>query len=311
MFTEQKDEAEILSQSRYDLDNKILTKEEITLIKNLAKEKRVDYGIAPIGVNIFRLVREKEPNLYFEREAFDNKDLDALIYLPKPNKDLAFIILNSNQPLLNQVFATAHEYYHYIKDLEEIRFNPRVCSLSSLKEKIDQKASRFAAEFLLPDEALRIEIQKWLDQLMKDLKEVKFTDVAILCYALTIKYGMPLKAVLFRLHEENCIGDISNYLFNFDFLKRIFVEYEHKYSSQAREFMSAENSYIEEVMYDHMLKAYEFGYITFDTLKNDLVTLKLKTKMLDELEPSENGLEDEEPDPDLKANLIQKLHGQV
>lgn len=112
------------SQSRYDFNPNALSPEEIQQVKQLAVEKRSEYGIAPIGTDIFIYIRDREQNLYFETEVFENKELDAMIYLPNPNKESAFIILNSGQPLLNQIFATAHEYYHYLKDLDSIRRNP-------------------------------------------------------------------------------------------------------------------------------------------------------------------------------------------
>ena len=57
-----KEKGELFSQNRYDFDPKILDKEDIKEIKGLVKEKRVDYGIAPIGTDIFSFIRQKEPN---------------------------------------------------------------------------------------------------------------------------------------------------------------------------------------------------------------------------------------------------------
>lgn len=221
---------------------------------------------------------------------------------------MAFIILNSNQPLLNQVFATAHEYYHYIKDLEEIRNNPRICSLSSSKDKSEQKASRFAAELLLPDEALRIYVERFEDLIKRELKNAKFPDIAALCYALTINYCIPLKAVMFRLYEENYSGEIINYLSNYEFLKKIFTELNYRWSKQAKELMNSDNAYIEEIIYDLMGKAYEGGFVSSEILKKDIISLNLRQDFLGFIEKDNND-EYEDISVDIRDCLLKKLNG--
>lgn len=302
-----KEKGELFSQNRYDFDPKILDKEDIKEIKGLVKEKRVDYGIAPIGTDIFSFIRQKEPNIFFEKEQFSNK-LDALIYLPNPNKDLGFIILNSNQPLINQVFATAHEYYHYIKDLDEIRTNPRVCSLESMKNKNEQKASRFAAEFLLPDEALRINVEEWSGIFNMDWKKNDLIHWSIFCCKVAIRYCIPLKALLYRLCEEGYINDISKYLSNYAFIKRIFNELSIRYIDKAKELMDTKNIYVEEIMYDLIPKAYNCGYVGLETVEKDLAILGLEKDLLKQLEENDNIVEDEDINPKLKSKLLAKLN---
>lgn len=298
------------SQVRYDFDPKALSRKEINKIKELAREKRADYGIAPIGVNIFRYISEKENNLFFEKEPFDNKDLDALIYMPNTNNNMAFIIINSSQSLMNQIFATAHEYYHFVKDFEDIKFSPRACSMSNLKEKNEQKASRFAAEFLLPDEALNIHVNKWLEFIKKDnAKDASLHQMAILCYLLTIKFGLPLKAVLFRLYEEGYIDEVGLYLSNYGFLKGVLREAKTKFSKQAKELLSSENPYIDDIMYAIIPKAFEQGYVSLDKLEKEIKLLNLdKDNFRDILENVQED-EEEEISEEHKNKLLRKLHG--
>lgn len=261
-------------QERYDFKPNNLTGDEILEIKNLAREKRSSYGMAPISTNIFAYLKETNSNLYFETEPFDNSDLDALIYVPNIASEATFVIINSKQPLLNQIFAVAHEYYHYLRDLTEIRVNPRACSLSKLDEKTEQKASRFAAEFLLPTDALRIDYDNWSNAIKK---KVGFPEMATISYLLSVKYGMPLKATLFRLLEEDYIKqkDFSTYHENYSFLKTLFQEIVIKHNKKYAELLGNENPYLEETMYEIMTKVYNAGNISIDRLEKDIEDLSL------------------------------------
>lgn len=296
------------SQKRYDFEPNALTRQDIMDIKKLAREKRSDYNIAPIGTGIFNYICERENNLYFEKECFDNKDLDALIYFPDANRDIAYIVINSNQPLMNQIFAAAHEYYHFLKDFEEIRRKPQVCSLSSLKNINEQKASRFAAEFLLPGEALNRFVEKYLVLMKrKELRELE--DVAAVCYYLSITFGMPLKAVLFRLCEEGYLKDIGSYITNYDFIKRSFQEIKWSNSKQAEELLNNDNPFIEEIMYRLIPGAYERGYVSLDVMKRDIEILGLDSNVFSDILDRQEAEEDEdEIADDLILNLSAKLN---
>ena len=82
--------------------------------------------------------------------------------MPTTGKDCAYIILNVNKPLINQIFTAAHEFYHYIKDYKKFRETPYICDFNKLKDINEMCASRFAAELLLPEEALLREIKDYL-----------------------------------------------------------------------------------------------------------------------------------------------------
>ncbi|GAB4074783.1 hypothetical protein GCM10028778_22860 [Barrientosiimonas marina] len=300
------------SQSRYDFDPKKLTKTEINSIKKLAREKRADYGIAPIGTNIFDYINLQEKNIYFEKQSFHNPDLDGMIIVLPKSRDIAFIILNSSQPLLNQIFATAHEYYHYLVDLEGLKKTPHVCSLSQLNEKSEQKASRFAAEFLLPDEALNVMVDDWLSRINKNrISDTNITDLTLLSHRLTIKYGLPLKAVLYRLFEEEHITEDKFQLLisNYDFIKGAFKESQRVYKREVNQLIANENPYIDEIMYEKMPKAFDQGYVSLDKLKWDADQLSLDKERLDVdtdiTEDSDD--EDDEYLMDLKKYLNSQL----
>lgn len=119
-------------QKEYDFNTSSLTEEEVDEIKELAKEKRVNYALAPIGRKIFEWIREQNANLHFEFVDFQSEKIDGMLYVPESGADKAYIILNSNKPLINQIFATAHEYYHYVKDYMQIKEEPFVCNFNNL-----------------------------------------------------------------------------------------------------------------------------------------------------------------------------------
>ena len=306
----------LYSQNRYDFNPSLLTRVEIEAIKKLVREKRTDFGIAPIGKDIFRYLAEREQHLYFEAAPFNNDELDAVIYMPSPTNENVFIILNTNQPLLNQIFATAHEYYHYLTDIEEIRNNPRVCSLSYMKEKNEQRASRFAAEFLLPDEALRQTVAKWLTVVqISDPRDANILDVAALCYTLTIRYGIPLKAVIYRLYEEGYIQDISKYMENYQFIKQTFNKAMTVFGRDVEDLIQTDNPYIAEIMFELAPLAYRRGFKTFEQLEEDLAILQIDATVAlqDVIEAYAEGDEGEDNEsvltPEAKSALFNKLTG--
>lgn len=209
-------------QANYDFNTGSLTDQEIDDIKNLAKEKRVNYALAPIGEKIFDFISEQSPNIHFELVELDNVNIDGMLYIPKSGYDKAYIILNGKKPFINQIFAAAHEYYHYIKDYENIKDKPYICCLASLKNINEKKASRFAAEFLLPEDALRSELKHFKNNLcFHEKKEVEYAYISML---LTLKYQLPLKAVIYRLHEEGYIKNLNTFIKNYDFIKGLLMQ---------------------------------------------------------------------------------------
>lgn len=299
-------------QLRYDLESISLDHGEIQEVKALAREKRIDYGIAPIAMQIFSYLAGKEQNLFFESQAFDNPDFDAFIIWPDTHTDSAYIVLNSNQSLFNQIFATAHEYYHYLKDFEQLKRSPQICSLSQTEDKSDQKANRFAAEFLLPEAALKKEIEGFLLASGKmNLKDVEMGAIAVLSYILTVHYGMPLKAVLIRLFEEGYLKDIDSYLANYGFIKKVLSESNFRYKKQFKELLSSNNPYIEEKIYDVMLKAFEQGFVSLQQLAEDAECLRLDKGFVESNIDMDDSPEEQGFDDDLKKDLIEKIKSEA
>ena len=136
-----------------------------------------------------------------------------MLYVPTTGKDCAYIILNVNKPLINQIFTAAHEFYHYIKDYKKLEKRRISVILIKLKDINEMCASRFAAELLLPEEALLREIKDYLVNMkIPDTSKMTFHQYATLMIFLTVKYQMPLKAVIYRLAEEGYIKISKNIL---------------------------------------------------------------------------------------------------
>lgn len=269
-------------QTNYDFNTTSLEEEEIDEIKSLVKEKRVNYALAPIGEKIFNFIIEQNANINFELVKLNTTNVDGMLYIPESGNDKAYIILNGNKPFINQIFAAAHEYYHYIKDYELIKEKPYVCCLSSLLNINEKKASRFAAELLLPDEALRTEI-KYLKKKFNwsDKKKLSFEEYAFISILLTIKYQIPLKAVIYRLYEEKFIENINKFVADYDVIKKVLMQVEIL-KDQVEYLYSAVNSSLEDnsILYQQIEVAYKSGFASRIEILNDAEKLKLNVDVI-------------------------------
>ena len=74
-----------------------------------------------------------------------------------------------------------------------------------------------------PEEALKREINDYCRRLnIKEVKTLDFAQIASFIIVMTVKYQMPLKAVIYRLAEEKYIGNVKEYIENYDFIKKFF-----------------------------------------------------------------------------------------
>lgn len=83
-------------QTEYDFNTTSLSLDEIDAIKKLAREKRVDYASAPMGIGIFDLIQKQSSDIRFELVSFESDKIDGMLYIPTTGKERAYIILNSN-----------------------------------------------------------------------------------------------------------------------------------------------------------------------------------------------------------------------
>ncbi len=129
----------------------MLSKLQIDEIRKLARDKRLSLGFVgetPIANDIFTILDKLNIILleYPIKTDGDRPAFSAAIMHSEEEEKLTFIGLNTADYFDNQVFAIAHELYHY--------YTKSGSHLSRLKDEersfIEVKANRFAAEFLLP-----------------------------------------------------------------------------------------------------------------------------------------------------------------
>ena len=285
-------------QNEYDFNTASLSLDEIAEIKKLAREKRVDYNLAPMGTGVFNWILKENSNIRFERVAFDSEKIDGMLYVP--TKERAYIILNSKKPLINQIFTAAHEYYHYIKDYQKFKEMPYICDFSMLQDVNEMKACRFAAELLLPEEALSREIQDYLRANNKSMKEMNFGDFGVLFIFLTIKYQMPLKAVIYRFYEEHYIDNIDAFIKNYEFIKKVLKEIKI-FRKHVDVLYNTENDYVlpYSSTYQDMEKAFITGNASRENILEDALRLELDVNVINDFLVEEDEAEDDDDDDEL------------
>jgi len=293
---DQKELFEQYYQVEYDFNTASLNADEIMEIKTLVREKRVDYALAPMGTGVFNWILNKNSNIRFELVPFESEKIDGMLYIPTSGKERAYIILNANKPLANQVFTAAHEFYHYIKDYQRFKEKPYICDFSMLKDVNEKKACRFAAELLLPEDALSHEIQEFCRMMhIKNVKQMDFNQIASLMIVLTVKYQMPLKAVIYRFAEEYDIDNVDKYIENYDFIKKVLLEIE-LFRKRVDELYNTENNYVipYSSSYQDMEKAYSTGNASKEDIIADATKLGLNMNVINDLFTIDDQNEDDE-----------------
>ena len=255
-----------LSQSGYIFGSGELSVSEIRQIKKQSKDSRGVYGVnAPIGINVFSMIAQNN-DIIFQLQDFKNSELDAMIIKYSSKSNRKYIIINSEKSLINQIFAAAHEYYHYLYSFTGNTKDSIVCFFNK-NDKEEIKANRFAAEFLLPEDALSIEVEQ-LIKYYGTFEQVPLLKQILFCFLLVIKYSLPLKAVMYRLKEEK-ITDIDFMINHYKEIKKILIE-SFADNPYIKELYSKSNMYINEQLYDLVPFLYNNGRLD-DTTVNEII----------------------------------------
>lgn len=114
------------------------------------ERERLLLGNRPI-TNVFELLRKQGVRVY--RHRLDNAQLSGVTILhPKAG---SCVLLNYDEDLYRQFFSAAHEYCHVLFDHDTLASQGCVVSYRrSAAELVEVRANAFAAEFLLPREAI-------------------------------------------------------------------------------------------------------------------------------------------------------------
>lgn len=287
-------------QTEYDFNTTSLSQDDIADIKKLAREKRVDYALAPMGTGVFSWILKQNSALRFELVPFASSKIDGMLYIPTAGKERAYIVLNANKPLINQIFTAAHEYYHYVRDYQRFKETPYICDFQALNGVNEMKACRFAAELLLPEDALAHEIRDFCSRInIPNMKNVDLGWAAVLIIFLTVRYQIPLKAVIYRLAEEKYIDDVDKYITNYEFMKKTLQEIKI-FGKPIEELYDKENNYVISYssIYQDMEKAFLTGNASRDDILEDAKKLDLDMELINDFlyedsEPEDNDDDDE------------------
>ena len=180
---------------------------QIEEIRKLAEERRRTLGFVgdtPIANDIFTILDKLgiyllESPIKSEgpRPAFSA----ALIYFNEDENELAFLGLNTADFFDKQIFAIAHELYHY--------FTKAGSHLSRLFEEestlVEAEANRFAAEFLLPESVLEsIIITEFKSETLSSLEHRVLTRFIA---RLHCTWWLPYRSIVRRLKEIDAITE--------------------------------------------------------------------------------------------------------
>lgn len=118
------------------------------------------------------------------------------IYIPAEDvDDFPVVGINLKRPITRQRFTAAHELCHHLKDSK----NGYMCNLKSA---IERYAEEFAAGLLMPLDALKTEVDKYLVD-----GYISFDDVLKVAEYFGVSYETCLFRIAYRLHKIE--GDIS------------------------------------------------------------------------------------------------------
>lgn len=183
-----------------------LNEVQVDEIRKLAGDERRFLGFVgetPIANDIFTILDRLDIMLLeypIESEGDRPAFSAAIMYSEEGDKKLTFIGLNTADFYDKQIFAIAHELYHYYTKSGSHLSRPED-EESSL---IEVKANRFAAEFLLPETVLESIV---LDEFKTStLEKVQHKTLLRFIARLHCTWWLPYRSLVRRLHE---IGAIS------------------------------------------------------------------------------------------------------
>ena len=182
-----------------------LNEVQVDEVRKLAGEKRLSLGFVgetPIANDIFTILDRLDIMLLeypIESEGDRPAFSAAIMYSEEGDKKLTFIGLNTADFYDKQIFAIAHELYHYYTKSGSHLSRPED-EESSL---IEVKANRFAAEFLLPETVLESIV---LDEFKSSsLEKIQHKALLRFIARLHCTWWLPYRSLVRRLHEIGAI----------------------------------------------------------------------------------------------------------
>jgi Zn-dependent peptidase ImmA (M78 family) len=186
----------------------VLDEFQIEKIRKLASEKRLALGFVgetPIANDIFMILDNMNIILLeYPIESENNKPAfsAALMYSEEGGQKLVFIGLNTADFFDKQIFATAHELYHFYTKTG----TPHISRLDNENnDAIEAQANRFAAEFLLPKNILESIILREFKT--SSLLKVQSKTLMRFIARLQCTWWLPYHSLVKRLKEIGAISD--------------------------------------------------------------------------------------------------------
>jgi len=183
----------------------VLTELQIDEIKKTADKERRKFGIidAPIAGDLFMLLEQEGIAIcQYPFLTSEKSHTDANITRFETGSDqMIFIGLNTAIYYDEQIFALAHELYHYITQTGKAYET----DMDEEDKRTEKMADRFAAELLLPSEILNhMIIEQFKTSCLK-----KVSDLRLLRFIarLQSEWWLPYRALVLRLNEEKYITD--------------------------------------------------------------------------------------------------------
>lgn len=182
----------------------ILSDMQISDIKKLASDTRQFFGVhpvVPIGSDI-RLLLEKKGILLCEYPYPDSEGTHTygnITWFKTDDGTITFIGLNTSSYYDEQIFALAHEIYHYSTQTGKA-YTPE---LDYEDEMVEKQADRFAAELLLPDEALKRTVKDAFAAL--DMYDVPENRLLRFAARIQCDWWLPYQSIINRFYEEKLI----------------------------------------------------------------------------------------------------------
>lgn len=184
-----------------------LNEVQVDEIRKLAGDERRFLGFVgetPIANDVFTILDRLDIMLLeypIEPEGDRPAFSAAIMYSEEGDKKLTFIGLNTADFYDNQIFAIAHELYHYYTKSGSHLSRPE----DEESSVVEVKANRFAAEFLLPETVLESIV---LDEFKtSSLEKIQHKTVLRFIARLHCTWWLPYRSLVRRLHE---IGAISS-----------------------------------------------------------------------------------------------------
>lgn len=278
-------------------NKRILNTRDVKKLRYLANETRKHWGVffdVPVGNDLVKLLEDKENIIICEYpfKTISESHTDATITIFETNYGkLTFMGLNSSIYMDEQIFALAHELYHYLTQTGKAYHLE-----DDVEDAVDEaKADRFAAELLLPFDALTSKVEKYFPD--GSITGAPYLRLLRFVAVLQGEWWLPFRSVVMRLHEENIIttaqyeelmntdcrdlkGDYSKIFENLDPTSHKILNYKSEKIRISQEAINATISNYEDgdISYEELVETLElfnmhpsdFGYTVTVELDDDM-----------------------------------------